>query len=137
MAALWRWGAGNREVWLSALIAPLLAATIGVYLLLAPARAVTGPVYNTARDLLPLRWWGVLFVAKAIAGAAAFCARSWLNLYRVMVIGMALYVVWAGISAYTALSFGWVGTIGAGLWGWAAFTHYLMRRRMLGLYRAG
>lgn len=136
MRSLWEWGTGRREPWLGALAAAVLALSLGVYFIFAPASGLNAAVYRTAEDIMPIKWWGVVFLVKGCAAIAAFAARSWLNLYRVMVAGVGLYLVWAIIAAYTAYTTEWAGTVAAALWAWTAFSHYLLRRRFLAAYRA-
>lgn len=119
----------NVVVFDAAVFAALLAFGVGCYFCAAPDSAFVSPAYKAAKDIAPIQVWGALFILKGVAASFAM-TKSWRAQSLVLTIGGPLYLFWAVVFLLSAITNHWIGTLGAWLCSYVAFSHLNLARAL-------
>lgn len=80
-------------------IFPALTMWLGLGYLFAPAQRLQSPAFVAARDVMPLKVWGLVFVAVASVKVATLLVGNLRGYMAAMCLGIALYTTWAFLFA--------------------------------------
>lgn len=94
---------------------PILAAAVGLNYLVAGDRLLeVGVIYRVADKIVPLHWWGLMFLIVALAQAFALVSRSRLAYELALALMAGAMVTWGSVGLLAAAREG--GSWTAALW---------------------
>lgn len=81
---------------------PLLAVALGLLFIFQSPSRTSGAAYDVAKQVLPICWWGVLFLALGLLKAVAWVTGSRAMFMACLTIGAGLCGFWAVLVAAAA-----------------------------------
>lgn len=104
----------------------VLNATLGVIRLVESSNRTTSPGYRIAKEVMPMRAWGVLFVVVAVMMVTAYHSRTYSRLGACF--GLGLWGFWAALIATSAFVDGRSSYAGAVVYTAGAIRHFQVIR---------
>jgi hypothetical protein len=105
----------------------VLNATIGMIRLVEGPQRTQSIAYKYAKQVMPMRVWGVLFLTVAVLLLAAYRSTLWIRV--VACAGLWLWLIWGMLVFYAALRDGRSSFVGPVLYLVPAIRHFQVLRR--------
>ena len=111
---------------------PALAAVMGTAYLIGDPPRTSGASFSAAKAVMPMPWWGVLFLTGAVALTVTLAARWRTPLAVALFIGGGIYTWWAACHALAAATYPGASAAAWAIHATIAYAHFYAAARVWG-----